>query len=325
MSKFSAAILGATGLVGQRLQQRLENHPLFNVEAICGSSSTSDKHYSDLEWRLEGKRPNYNLKICNLYDIPDVDVVFSALPAEIALQVEPALIDRGINVFSNASAFRRVAGIPLVIPEINPDRMSDYSGHACATNCTVIPIVMPLFGLRKFGIDSIKIHTMQALSGAGWRLLFDESALSGDVDPFIPGEEEKVILELKHILDIDCPITATCNRVPEKDGHFVTVTVSLSSPQDVETIKNAMLLDSLDLPSSPEQPVIIIDEKPNRDEHLWAGGDGLGAGMATVVGEIIVEGNVVKYHALSHNTIRGAAGGVLLLAEMAAQLGYISK
>ena len=325
MSKFSAAILGATGLVGQRLQQRLENHPLFHVEAICGSSSTSGTHFSDLEWRLEEERPLFDLKICKLDEIPDVDVVFSALPAEIAMQIEPKLVDRGINVFSNASTFRMVSGIPLVIPEINPEKMSDFSGHACATNCTVVPIAMPLFGLKQFGIESVKIHTLQALSGAGWRLLFDEEALSGHVDPYIPGEEEKVISELKHLLDINCPITAICNRVPEKDGHFVTVDVSLSNPQNIEAIKEAMLLDGLDLPSSPEHPVIIIDGKPNRSEHLWAGGEGLGSGMATVVGEISVKENVVRFHALSHNTIRGAAGGVLLLAEMAAQLGYISK
>jgi aspartate-semialdehyde dehydrogenase len=325
MSKFSAAILGATGLVGQRLQQRLENHPLFNVVAISGSSSTSGTHYSDLEWHLEEERPLYNLNICKLHEIPDVDVVFSALPAEIALQIEPKLINRGIHVFSNASAFRMAAGIPLVIPEINPEKMSNFSGHACATNCTVVPIVMPLFGLKQFGIESVEVHTMQALSGAGWRLLFDEEALSGNVDPFIPGEEEKVISELKHLLEINCPITVICNRVPEKDGHIVTVNVSLSNPQNIETIKEAMLLNRLDLPSSPDQPVIIIDDKPNRDEHLWAGGNGLGSGMAIVVGGIAVKENVVSYHALSHNTIRGAAGGVVLLAEMAAQLGYISK
>tara|TARA_B100001778_G_scaffold332165_1_gene337900 strand:+ start:870 stop:1847 length:978 start_codon:yes stop_codon:yes gene_type:complete len=325
MTKLSTVILGATGLVGQRLQQRLEDHPLFEVVAISGSKSTVGKKYSQLEWRLEGKRPNFEITICNIDEIPDVDVAFSALPSDIAETIEPKLVGRGIHVFSNASTYRMTQGVPLVIPEINPDEMDGYSGHACATNCTVIPVAMPLSGLTKFGINSVKINTMQALSGAGWELLFDESALAGNVDRFIPGEEEKVLTELNYLLNLDCPISVSCNRVAEPDGHIVEVELELEDIQDIDSIKDAMIIPRLELPSSPQHPVMIIDDVPNRDQHLWAGGEGLDAGMATVVGGIKVDGSNVTFTALSHNTVRGAAGGVILLAEFAAQLGYISK
>ena len=112
--------------------------------------------------------------------------------------------------FSNASTFRRISGVPLVIPEINPHAMTSYDGHACATNCTIVPVVTPMKGLRELDIRAVKIHTRQALSGAGWKLLFDEEARSGNVNPFIPGEEEKLIAELKHLLEIDIPILASC-------------------------------------------------------------------------------------------------------------------
>ena len=159
MTKLSTVILGATGLVGQRLQQRLEGHPLFEVVAISGSQSTVGKNYSQLDWRLEGKRPNFEFTICNIDEIPDVDVAFSALPSAIAETIEPKLVGRGIHVFSNASTYRMAQGVPLVIPEINPEEMDGYSGHACATNCTVIPVAMPLSGLTKFGIKSVKIKS----------------------------------------------------------------------------------------------------------------------------------------------------------------------
>ena len=320
MTKFSVAILGATGLVGQRLQELLYDHPLFEVNAIAGSPSNVGLMFEELEWRLETPKPNYDILICSMSDIPDVDIAFSALPNKVAEIVEPSLVARGIHVFSNASIYRRVAGIPLVIPEINPDHMTEYDGHACATNCTVVPVVTGVAGLKDLGIKSITIFTRQALSGAGWRLLFDEKALSGDVNPLIPGEEEKLIAELKHILDIDVPVLATCNRVAEKDGHFVSCGVELSRSTTVEEVKNLMNIQTLDLPSSPENLNQIISQIPNRKEHLWAGN-----GMSTTIGNIRVEGNIVRFDALSHNTIRGAAGGVILLAEFAVQQSYITK
>jgi aspartate-semialdehyde dehydrogenase len=324
MNRLNAVILGASGLVGQRLQQRLADHPWFEVTAIAGSPETAGLHHSQVEWRLDGNKPLFDLSICSMDSIPDADIAFSALPSDIALQVEPTLVERGISVFSNASAFRRVDGIPLVIPEVNPAELEYFNGHICATNCTVVPVVMPLAGLRNH-LKSVEISTSQALSGAGWRLLFDEAALSGDVDPFIPEEEEKLIAEFKHLLGIEIPVSANCNRVAHKDGHLVHVKAILDSNFSVEEIKEKMIVEHLELPSSPENSIVITDECPTRNKHLWTGGAGLGAGMSTVVGDIHVDGDTLSFSALSHNTVRGAAGGVILLAEFAHARGYISK
>jgi len=276
--------------------------------------------FEELEWRLETPKPSYDILICSMSDIPDVDIAFSALPNNVAEIVEPSLVARGIHVFSNASTFRRIAGVPMVIPEINPHTMDEYEGHACATNCTVVPVATAIAGLRELGIKSITIFTRQALSGAGWRLLFDEKALSGDVNPLIPGEEEKMMAELKYLLEIDVPILATCNRVAERDGHMVSCGVELESEPTLEQVKQMMKIQSLDLPSSPENVNEIILETPTRENHLWAGN-----GMSTTIGNIRVEKNIVRFDALSHNTIRGAAGGVILLAEFAVQEAYITK
>ena len=320
MGRYTVAILGASGLVAQRLQELLQEHPFFEVVAIAGSPKNVGLMFEELEWRLDSPRPDYDILVCSMSDIPDVDIAFSALPSNVAEIVEPSLVARGIHVFSNASAFRRVAGIPLVIPEINPEAMKVYDGHACATNCTVIPVVMPIKGLMPLGIKSVTIQTRQALSGAGWRLLFDKDALAGDVNPFIPGEEEKLVAELKHLLDIEIPVLASCNRVPHRDGHFVSCGVEISRSTTIEEVTQMMSLPRLNLPSSPREVNMLIDESPNREDHLWAGD-----GMTTTVGNIRVEDNIIRFDALSHNTVRGAAGGVILLAEFAVQESYITK
>ena len=320
MSRFSVAILGASGLVGQRLQELLYDHPFFEVVAIAGSPTNVGLMHEEIEWRLDSRNPKYAILVCSMSDIPDVDIAFSALPNNVAEVVEPSLVARGIHVFSNASAFRRIAGIPLVIPEINPEDMKSYDGHACATNCTVVPVVTPMIGMKSLGIKSVTIRTRQALSGAGWKLLFDAEALSGNVNPFIPQEEEKLIAELKYLLGIDVPVIASCNRVSERDGHFVSVGVELSRETTVEEVEELMKIPTLGLPSSQELVNEIIEASPTRQEHLWNGN-----GMTTTVGNIRVEGNIVRYDALSHNTVRGAAGGVILLAEFAVQESYITK
>lgn len=320
MSRFSVAILGASGLVGQRLQELLYDHPFFEVVAIAGSPTNVGLMYEEIEWRLDSRKPKYDILVCSMSDIPDVDIAFSALPNNVAEVVEPSLVARGIHVFSNASAFRRIAGIPLVIPEVNPEDMKSYDGHACATNCTVVPVVTPMIGMKSLGIKSVTIRTRQALSGAGWKLLFDAEALSGNVNPFIPQEEEKLIAELKYLLGIDVPVIASCNRVSERDGHFVSVGVELSRETTVEEVEELMNIPTLSLPSSPKLVNEIIDDSPTRQEYLWNGN-----GMTTTVGNIRVEGNIVRYDALSHNTVRGAAGGVILLAEFAVQESYITK
>ena len=318
--RYKVAILGASGLVGQRLQELLFDHPFFEVVAIAGSPNSVGLMQEEIEWRLESPKPKYDILICSMSDIPDVDIAFSALPNNVAEVVEPSLVARGIHVFSNASTFRRIAGIPLVIPEINPEDMHSYDGHACATNCTVVPVITPIIGLKSLGIVSVTIHTRQALSGAGWRLLFDKEALAGNVNPLIPGEEEKLIAELKYLLGMEIPVIASCNRVPERNGHFVSCGVEVSKDTNLEEVLELMNIPTLNLPSSPKVVNNIIEETPNRDEHLWEGD-----GMTTTVGNIRVDGNIIRFDALSHNTVRGAAGGVILLAEFAVKESYITK
>ena len=320
MSRYNVAILGASGLVGQRLQELLYDHPFFDVVAIAGSPNSVGLMHEEIEWRLDSPRPSYDILVCSMSDIPDVDIAFSALPNNVAEVVEPSLVARGIHVFSNASAFRRIAGIPLVIPEVNPEDMQSYEGHACATNCTVVPVITPIIGLKSLGLVSVTIHTRQALSGAGWKLLFDEDALSGNVNPMIPGEEEKLIAELKYLLGMEIPVIASCNRVPEIDGHFVSCGVEVSRDTSLEEVLKLMKIPTLNLPSSPKVVNNIIDESPNREAHLWVGN-----GMTTTVGNVRVEGNIIRFDALSHNTVRGAAGGVILLAEFAVREAYITK
>ena len=318
--RYKVAILGASGLVGQRLQELLFDHPFFEVVAIAGSPNSVGLMQEEIEWRLESPKPRYDILICSMSDIPDVDIAFSALPNNVAEVVEPSLVARGIHVFSNASTFRRIAGIPLVIPEVNPEDMRTYDGHACATNCTVVPVITPIIGLKSLGIVSVTIHTRQALSGAGWRLLFDKDALAGNVNPLIPGEEEKLIAELKYLLGMEIPVIASCNRVPERDGHFVSCGVEVSKDTNLEEVLELMDIPTLNLPSSPKVVNNIIDDSPNREEHLWEGD-----GMTTTVGNIRVDGNIIRFDALSHNTVRGAAGGVILLAEFAVKESYITK
>ena len=322
------AILGASGLVSQRLQQRLHSHPNFELVAVVGSENTIGKNLSQLEWRLENPRPEYDLTVCLISQLPEVDIAFSALPTEIAEHLERALVEKGINVLSNASSFRMLNGIPMVIPEFESGELTAYSGHACATNCTVVPVVLPLVGIeRDLCLSNVEIITEQALSGAGWRLLYDASLTAENLNPFIPGEEEKVIAELKHLLHRpDLNVKATCNRVFKRDGHLVHVKAKFNLPSTLEEIKQAMRLTTLGLPSSPDEVVKIIEGVPNRDDHLFAGGTGLGSAMAVIVGDIrMLSPTEISFSALCHNTIRGAAGGLILLAEYLLANGHISE
>ena len=207
MSRVKCLILGASGLVGQRLQQRLVSHPMFEIGAVAGSLNTAGKSLSSVPWRLSEPRPDLpeleilnanSEKLANHCHELDISIAFSGLPSKSAMTIEKHLTDSGITVFSNASAYRRTVGIPMVIPEINAHHLHS-SMHYCATNCTLIPLAIPVSIIDSMtNIKSITMRSEQALSGAGWELLYDEAALSGDVNPEIDGEAEKT-LSLIHI------------------------------------------------------------------------------------------------------------------------------
>ena len=344
MSPRSCIILGASGLVGQRLQQRLIEHPLFKISAIAGSPSTAGQELDDIPWRLDESRPDLpNLVVIDVNSsdlieqckIKNIEIAFSALPSKIALDIEKKLVDAGIIVFSNASTYRRKPKIPMIIPEINSHHFHK-SLHYCATNCTLIPLAIPIFAIANISpIQSIKMRSEQALSGAGWELLNDKEALHGNVEPHIEGEAEKTAKELLHVMgsienqDVkpaDFDLEVKCERISRRDGHQVFVEVKTENSVQLEDILKQFLRTELtnNLPSKPYQTIHIVD-KIDTDKHLWSDGksfttnptpkNDLKAGMAVVVGNLEVEERTIKFSAFSHNTIRGAAGGLVYLAE----------
>ena len=344
MSRRSCLILGASGLVGQRLQQRLVEHPMFKISAIAGSPATAGQNLQDLPWRLKEAKPDLpNLVVLDVNSDDfveqcrqkNIEIAFSALPSEIALVIEKKLVDAGIVVFSNASSYRRKTNVPMIIPEINPHHIH-RSMHYCATNCTLIPLAIPVSAIAKISpIHSVKMRSEQALSGAGWNLLYDAKALSGHVEPHIEGEAEKTAQELLHVLGeindqiispAEFDLDVSCERISRQDGHQVFVEVNTVKPLQIEEIIDQFnqIELSQELPSKPYNTIHCV-ERIDTTKHLWSDGEfftnnpnptnDLKAGMAIVVGDLKVEGSLVTFSAYSHNTIRGAAGGVVYLAE----------
>jgi aspartate-semialdehyde dehydrogenase len=352
MTRRPCIVLGASGLVGQRLQQRLIKHPLFELKAVSGSKLTAGKRLSEVEWRLEQKRPNLpDIEVLDsnsehfISELKSlgIEIAFSALPDDIASIIEVKLANSGIIVFSNSNAHRRKPDVPLVIPEINLNHLlQSGKGIFCATNCTLLPVAIPLSAIcQKLKISHVQMKSRQALSGAGWRLLFDQDALNGNHDTLIPGESEKTTAELLHIFNqadeksISSSTFTTdfqCRRVTRKDGHLVLVEVTTEDSITIDEVHEMILSfnnSTLNLsPSSPIKPIHIVD-KIDIQNHLWSDGvnfsnnpnptEDLKTGMAIVVGDLkVVNNNTIHFSAYSHNTIRGAAGGVILLAELAA-------
>jgi len=358
MSRRPCIVLGASGLVGQRLQQRLINHPFFELKAVSGSKQTAGKPLKEVDWRLEQERPNLpDIVVLDLDSDEfistlkslEIEVAFSALPDEIALYIEAKLANSGIIVFSNSSAYRRKEGIPLVIPEINKEQLANSrKGIFCATNCTLLPVAIPLSAIcQTFRVSHVQMRSRQALSGAGWRLLYDQEALNGNHDKTIPGEAEKITAELLHIFaqaqdnntsSAKFTTDIQCQRVSRKDGHLVLIELTTEKSITVEEIHEAIINFNQNLtvnstPSSPLKPIHLVDEV-DTEAHLWSDGENfssqpnpsenLKTGMAIVVGNIEVHGgNTLHFSAYSHNTIRGAAGGVILLAELAVMKSLI--
>ena len=341
MSRVQVAILGASGLVSQRMQQRLAMHPWFELVAVAGQSPGTN--LADIEWYLDEPRPRLldssKIKILDINDRNlaqelkkrNVTVVFSALPSEPASRIEAKLVTAGLHVFSNASAYRMHPHVPLIVADVNPEALDASSGqalHACATNCTLIPILHPLSVLSQhYTIIKVVARSEQALSGAGWKLLHDQELKMQAIDQEIPGEAEKIVEEIERILNLNADWDVQTKRVDERDGHIVHVEVHLDDVPAFETVLS--LWQSKEqahaLPSQPTHRMECIQSEPRRKEHLWNGQStspldptmDLKAGMTTTVQLKSVKNGVVSFVGLSHNTIRGAAGGVVLLAELA--------
>ncbi|MDI9610023.1 MAG: aspartate-semialdehyde dehydrogenase [Archaeoglobales archaeon] len=333
---YSVCVLGATGMVGQKFVQLLENHPWFKVKSLAASEKRIGKKYgSEVEWLISANLPDYAKDVEMVPLDPkqvDADIVFSALPADIAKEVEPKFAEAGFVVSSNASAFRMEEDVPLVIPEVNADHLKlvevqkkrrGWDGFIITNpNCTSTMFVLTLKPLMDLGLKSVRIASMQALSGAGYPGV-PSLAITDNIIPFIKNEEEKCESEPLKMLGTfkgdriefaKIRVSASCHRVPVIDGHTEAVWVEFERNVSVEEVKEAFnSLKPLDLPSSPEKVIVIRNEidrpQPRLDRDA-------GKGMSVVVGRIRKDAWGIKYIVLGHNTVRGAAGASILNAEL---------
>jgi len=350
MTKYRVGILGATGMVGQRFIQLLENHPQFTITAVAASDRSQGKRYGDAcAWRLQGEVPaNVKSMVVQPPRPPlDCDLVFSSLPGDIARETEDSFAAAGYPVISNSSAFRMDEDVPLLIPEVNHEhlklidvqRQRYSSGGFIVTNpnCSTIMVALALAPLHEaFGIDAAIVTTLQALSGAGYPGVASLDILD-NVLPYIGGEEEKIETETKKILGqlkgskieaAPMAVSAQCHRVNVSDGHMAAVRIKLARQADINQLREAWasyksLPQELHLQSAPAAPIVIRDEADRPQPKLDRDA---GAGMSITVGRMFPD-SVFDYRfvTLSHNTIRGAAGAALLNAELLIATGRLKS
>ena len=336
--RYRVAILGATGMVGQKFIQLLENHPWFEISALIASERRVGKIYgSEVDWIVSESMPE---NVADMEMLPmdpkkvDADIVFSALPSDVARNVEAKFAAEGFVVASNASAFRMEPDVPLVIPEVNPEhlglveiqkRKRGWDGFIVTNpNCTTIMLVITLKPLMDLGLKEVKMASMQALSGAGYPGV-PSLAITDNIIPFIKGEEDKVETEPLKLLGrfdgekisfADLSVSASCHRVPVIDGHTEAVFAKFERDVSVDEVVEAFesLKPIEGLPTSPDKVIIVRNEldrpQPRLDRNA-------GNGMSVVVGRVRKDGERgVKYIAMGHNTVRGAAGASILNAEL---------
>ncbi len=360
MHNYKVAIIGATGMVGQRFITLLENHPWFHIEMLAASARSAGKTYEEAlggRWKMSTPMPE-KVKKMKVYDATadmeliakTVDFVFCAvdMKKDEIRALEEAYAKLECPVISNNSAHRHTDDVPMIIPEINPDhaaiidaqkaRLGTKRGFvAVKSNCSVQSYVPALHPLMKFGVSRVLACTYQAISGAGktfesWPEMVD------NVIPFIGGEEEKSEIEpLKiwgkiegnRIVDATSPaITTQCLRVPVSDGHTAAVFVSFDKKPTIDEIKQAWkdfsgAPQELNLPSAPKQFLNYFEEDNRPQAKLDRDMEG---GMAVSIGRLREDSQYdYKFVCLSHNTLRGAAGGGVLMAELLAAKGYFAK
>jgi len=352
-TRMPVAVLGATGMVGQRFIELLQGHPWFELVALAASDQHEGRSYAQVaRWRLSGSEmptaaASLPVVSCSPEALPrEVKIAFSALPAEVAGEIEAAFAHAGIAVFSNAKNYRMQDDVPLLIPEVNADhalaliqqrKMRRWKGCIVTNaNCSATPLAMALKPLQEaFGVRKVMVTTLQAISGAGYPGIPSYDILDNAI-PYISGEEEKVESETRKMLGTwqegpgftDAPmiVSAQCNRVATREGHLECASVELhsdTSPEEIIAVwqKYASVAQSLKLPSAPEQALIYRSE-PNRPQTLLD--RDAGHGMSVTIGRLrpcpILS---YKFVLLGHNTIRGAAGGSILNAELCVSKGLI--
>ena len=347
-SKVPVGILGATGVVGQRFVQMLEHHPWFEVAWLAASDRSEGRPYGEaVRWRMKTGLPASVAQMRVSPATPDgaPKVIFAALDAAIAADLEPRFADAGCAVVSNSSALRMQSDVPLVIPEVNADhikllecqswRRKSHGFVVTNPNCSAIGLVMALAPLQQqFGLETVMAVTMQAVSGAGYPGVASLDIL-GNVIPYIAKEEEKMeeetlkllgTLDGSKVVPAAFGMSAHCNRVAVEDGHTESVSVKLTKktkPEEIVTSWNEFrsVPQELQLPSAPAQPVqyLASSDRPQPRFDVDAG-----HGMTASVGRLrpcsVLDW---KFTVLSHNTIRGAAGAALLNAELLKVRGYL--
>lgn len=345
MSQIPVALLGATGSVGQRFISLLDNHPWFKVTALAGSDKSIGQPYSEAcRWILSEPMPTWAREMVIAPAEPaaiNARIVFSALPANLAKQIEPEFAAAGFAVCSNASSFRREPDVPLLLPEVNAEHIAliprqrqlrGWSGCILTNpNCTSTGLTVALKALQdSFGLKRVFAVSLQALSGAGYPGV-PSLDVTDNVIPYIGGEEEKVEWEPRKMLGklvdsnielAEAVVSAQTNRVSVSDGHTVCASVELDSAISPEAAIRAMTeyqAPSLacQLPSTPD-PVISVRYEADRPQPRL---DRMtGKGMTTIVGRVRTDPLFhLKFVVLSHNTIRGAAGGSIYNAELLVQ------
>jgi aspartate-semialdehyde dehydrogenase len=349
MAKIPVSILAATGAVGQRFVQLLSDHPLFEIASLAASERSAGKTYAEaVNWVLPGGPPPAvgKMKVQEIDTNLEGRLAFSALPASVAYEVEPRFAEAGYVVCSNASAYRTAPDVPLLIPEVNSDHIEllkrqraerGWEGLLVTSpNCTATGVVIPLKPLdAAFGVKRVFIASMQAISGAGYPGVASLD-ITDNVIPHIGGEEDKIEEETRLMLGkivagkrvpLDAQVTAHSNRVPVVDGHTVCLSVGFENPpsvddaiQALENFRGTKVVQNL--PGAPERPIWVTREpdrpQPRRDRDN-------GKGMVVTVGRVrpcnLLDLRLVS---VSHNTLRGAASGSILNAELLVAEGYLT-
>ena len=348
--KWRAGVLGATGLVGQRLVKLLADHPWFELAEVAASERSSGKSYAEaVRWHLDGPVPHAarSLVVKSLDPNLECDFVFSALDSSVAGAAEEDFARAGYPVVSNSKNHRMDPDVPLLIPEVNASHLDavrtqqknrGYDGGFIVTNpnCSTAGLVLVLKPLADaFGLEKVFAVTLQAVSGAGYPGVASMD-IHANVIPFISGEEEKMESEPQKLLgkwdgarfiDAGLGLSAHCNRVPVLEGHLECISVSLKKIACLKEVREALrnfevAAELASLPSAIRHPVVVLDgedrPQPRRDVHV-------GNGMAAVVGRVrecpLLD---IKLTLLSHNLVRGAAGAALLNAELLAARGLLN-
>ena len=347
MNKIKVAVLGATGMIGQRFVQLLEDHPYFELSGLYASERSDGKKLREaLKVRdHEFAEESLDMRISAM-DVKEIArtsrIAFSGLPSDIAGSIESDLAAAGVAVFSNAANHRMGKNVPLLIPECNPDHLEMIrsqetfaNGGFIVTNanCSTTGIALPLKVLDdRFGLRMAVVSTYQAISGAGYPGVPSLDIL-GNVVPYIKNEEEKMETELAKILGsiergrfIPSPVQmlVNCARVPVVDGHLESLVLGTEKDASVDDVIKALesfrsAPQELGLPSAPVRPVIVRREpdRPQPALDAFAGEPARARGMSTVAGRVRKKDNFIKMFVLSHNTLRGGAGGSVLNAELA--------